>query len=119
METAELFRAALAKRGLDIERIVVNRVTPPRGSDAPARPLPVQAPAGTAAALRKIRRAMDAMRAEESAASARLLQGIADGDGTGAEPMAQPVFVESLGPDLNSVEDLRELGIRVFGKFSD
>jgi anion-transporting ArsA/GET3 family ATPase len=115
VETAELFRAALAKRGLNIERIVVNRMTPLRRSDAPASSLPVEAPAGTAATLRKIRRAMDAMRAQESAASARLLKGLPDGDGNGDEPMDQPVFVESLGPDLNSVADLRELGVRVFG----
>jgi anion-transporting ArsA/GET3 family ATPase len=106
---AERFRRSLADRGLEVEVVVANRLTPPGGRSAERR-LPVEAPAGTAAALRRIRQTMDAMRAEENAATARMFEGLDDD----RKPAA--ALVESLGPDLYRIEALEELAARLFGR---
>lgn len=110
VERGEVFRDSLAERGLDVALVIANRLTPPAGRGGVEKRLPVEAPAGTAQALRKIRRAMDAMRAEEVEATSRLSESLKD-DRTTAT-----AFVESLGPDLDDMDGLEELGRRLFGR---
>jgi anion-transporting ArsA/GET3 family ATPase len=110
IERGEIFRDSLAERGLDVEFVVANRLTPAgsRGTGVERR-LPIEAPAGTAQALRKIRRAMNAMRAEEAAATERLTQTLS------GKPQVRTAFVDSLGPDLGDIDGLAELATRLFG----
>ena len=98
---------SLAERGIGVEAIVANRLTPPSGRDrlVGREARLAQAPAGTAEAVARMERDMDARRAAEAKAVARLRN-----DRTQRSAGTRPVIaVFALDHDLAQPSDLAQL----------
>lgn len=106
VESALAFRDGLARLGLRVDAVVVNRVTAPRDDTRPASRRLARLPRNLHEAVKTMEAEMDALRSVESAAIARLREGL----GSDAPPVfttrARDVDVSSLGDIAELAEEL-------------
>ena len=112
---AAALRASLAERGLLVGAIVVNRLTPGPAEDRTvARKVRLAgAPPGTLEAVGIIEADLDSLRTAEATAVRELRRGI-ECVGSGRPPIIAEVA--SLEHDVNSTDDLAELGRALLGR---
>lgn len=100
--SALAFRESLGALGLDVSAVVVNRVTAPREDDRPASKRLAGLPRNLHGAVKAMEAEMDALRAVEAAALARLHEELGK--------HAPPVFTtRARDVDVSSIGDIAEL----------
>lgn len=113
-EALEAIRRSFAARALGIDAVVVNRLTPPPGHD---RAVPLEqrlegAPEGTVKVVREMEADIDARRAAEARALARIRKLLPDPE------TASLVELTSLEHDICDVGELESLGRALCGDIS-
>lgn len=110
VERALAFRDDLARMGLRVDAVVVNRLTAPRRDTRPASKRLAKLPKNLHGAVKAMEAEMDALRAVEAAAMRRLHEGLEAPAAPEHGDEAPPVFTtRARDVDVSSLGDIAEL----------